>query len=40
VFSFEQLRSVGTGEIEIEKEEQSRHRIKKLQVNNESEKNI
>ena len=38
--SFEQLRSVGTGEIEIEKEEQSRHRIKKLQVNNESEKNI
>jgi hypothetical protein len=30
--SFEQLRSVGTGEIEIEKEEQSRHRIKKLQV--------
>jgi len=36
--SFEQLRSVGTGD--IEKEEQSRHRIKKLQVNNESEKNI
>jgi len=35
------LRSVGTrtGEIEIEKEEQLRHRINKLQVN-ESEKNI